>query len=233
MPRKPGKNSPRLYFTQETEDAIILYNSSTNQAERDRVYKDKIHKPFDKLAENLIHTFKFYYFDIPYKDVKHEVVAFLNEKISKYKQENGKAFSYFSIVAKNYLIIQNNKNYAKLKSHGDLASVDKNRNIMNEIIKQEMREQKKEFFDLFIEYWDKNLAKKFPKTRDRYIADAVIDLFRYRHNIENYNKKALYILIRERTGVKTQHVTKVINIIKQRYVELYEVYLRSGKLPNS
>lgn len=233
MPRKPKKGSSRYYFTQETEDAIIEFNTSSDQSRRNYLYEHHILKAFDKLAENLIHTFKFYYFDIPYKDVKHEVVAFLNEKISKYNQENGKAFSYFSIVAKNYLIIQNNKNYAKLKSHGDLASVDKDRNIMNEIIKQEMRDQKKEFFDLFIEYWDRNLSKKFPKTRDRYIADAVVDLFRYRHNIENYNKKALYILIRERTGVKTQHVTKVINIIKQKYLELYQIYLKSGKLPNS
>jgi hypothetical protein len=102
--RKP-KN--KQYFTKETEDAILLYNTLTNDIDRNRLYDAQIKYPFDKLVENIIHTFKFYHFDVPYEDVKHEVVAFLNEKIHKYVDPSkGKAFSYFSIIAKNYLIIQ-------------------------------------------------------------------------------------------------------------------------------
>jgi hypothetical protein len=93
--RKP-KN--KQYFTKDTENAILLYNQLENDYERNKLYDAEIKYPFDKLVENIIHTFKFYHFDVPYEDVKHEVVAFLNEKIHKYTDPNkGKAFSYFSI----------------------------------------------------------------------------------------------------------------------------------------
>ena len=74
MPRKAKK---KQYFTQETEDAIIRYNEQSNPAIRNRIYNEHIRAPFEKLAENIIHTFKFYYFDVPSEDVKHEVVSFL------------------------------------------------------------------------------------------------------------------------------------------------------------
>ena len=97
MPRKAKK---KQYFTQETENAIIRYNEQKNPAIRNRIYNEHIRAPFEKLAENIIHTFKFYYFDVPSEDVKHEVVSFLVLNMHKFKEGKGKAFSYFSIVAK-------------------------------------------------------------------------------------------------------------------------------------
>ena len=114
MPRKAKK---KQYFTQETENAIIRYNNSKDPVIRNRIYNEHIKTPFEKLAENIIHTFKFYYFDVPSEDVKHEVVSFLYMNMHKFTEGKGKAFSYFSIVAKNYLILHNNNNYKKLKQH--------------------------------------------------------------------------------------------------------------------
>ena len=105
------RNPNKYYFTQDTEDAIVLYNLTENELDRNKIYNGHIRDAFDKLVENMIHTFKFYQFDIPYEDVKNEVIAFLNEKIHKFTAGKGKAFSYFSIVAKNYLIILNNASY--------------------------------------------------------------------------------------------------------------------------
>ena len=82
MPRKAKK---KQYFTQETEDAIIRYNEQKNPAIRNRIYNEHIRAPFEKLAENIIHTFKFYYFDVPSEDVKHEVVSFLVLNMNKFK----------------------------------------------------------------------------------------------------------------------------------------------------
>ena len=101
--RKPTKN---MYFTYMTDQAIIAYNKETSQSKRNKVFREHINYPFNKLVENIYHTFRFSYFDVPYEDIKAEVVAFLTEKIGKYQEGKGKAFSYFSIVAKNYLIIQ-------------------------------------------------------------------------------------------------------------------------------
>ena len=110
MPRKAKKGSPRYYFHQGTEDAIIRHNKETRPHMRERIYNEHIRVPFEKLAENIIHTFKFYYFDVPSVDVMHEVVSFLYMNMHKFTEGKGKAFSYFSIVANNYLIQHNNNN---------------------------------------------------------------------------------------------------------------------------
>ena len=60
----PKSSSKKNYFTKDTEDAIVQYNNSTNPEERGRLFRDKIHYAFYKLAENLIHTFKFYYTEV-------------------------------------------------------------------------------------------------------------------------------------------------------------------------
>jgi len=196
LKKKRGRpRTKKYYFDENVENAIIAYNFETNQPLRDKVYKEFIWKAFDKLAENIIHTFKFYYLDGTHSDVKHEVVAFLIEKMPKYTEGKGKAFSYFSIVAKNYLIINNNKQYARMKQKAGVIKID-----------------------------------TFSKTRDRQIADALLELFRIRDNIENFNKKALYIMIREMTGVKTLYITKVVNTIKRSYQELYPLYKQYGSI---
>jgi len=224
-PKKKSKN----YFTKETEDAILVFNQLEDTTERNKLYEEKIRYAFEKLAENIIHTFKFYYFDVPYEDVKHEVVAFLNEKIHKYTDPTkGKAFSYFSIVAKNYLIIHNNNNYDTRKNIEAPEVIDESRNVVNEVTRSEDIEEKSEFMDMFVQYMDRNLTLFFKKQSELTIADSIIELFRTRKNIENFNKKALYILIRERTGVKTQYITRVVQIIKALYMEAYQRYREKG-----
>ena len=82
MPRKKSKK--RVYFGQEVQDAIIEYNLSESNNDRNIIYQNKIHKAFDKLAENIINTFKFTYFDYGFNDIKHEVVAFMVMNMHKY-----------------------------------------------------------------------------------------------------------------------------------------------------
>ena len=84
--KKPGrKPKKKLYFGPEVQDAIIRYNTNPeNYGLRNKIYKDEIHSAFDKLAENIINTFKFTYFDYPFQDVKNEVVAFMVMNIHKY-----------------------------------------------------------------------------------------------------------------------------------------------------
>ena len=109
--RKRKKKGKNYYFNIGTEKAIIRYNKTDDPGLKNIIYNEHIAKAFDKLAENIIHTFKFYYFDVSSEEVKHEVVSFMVMNMHKFKEGKGKAFSYFSIVAKNYLILHNNKNY--------------------------------------------------------------------------------------------------------------------------
>jgi hypothetical protein len=225
--RKPTK---KQYFTYRTDKAIVAYNNEdkANYLKRNKVYREHIHYAFDKLAENIIHTFKFYYFNVPYIDVKCETVAFLNEKIHKYVEGKGKSFSYFSIVAKNYLIIANNANYAKMKQRTEVTVIDDIRDLGAETSYSDYQEGLRDFTDQFVDYYTSQMNQIFTNKRDIIVADTLLELFRIRDNIENFNKKALYILIRERTGLKTQNITKVVNIMKKHYATMYKNYSKRG-----
>ena len=229
----PRKRKSKRYFTKITEIAINAYNNCDNQHLKNKIYNRFIHYPFDKLSENVIHTYKTYYFDDPYEDVKANVVAFLNEKIDRFNGANGRAFSYFTVVARNYLFNENNKNYDRMKSRENIDAIDLNRNITNEVIHQQIQEEKSDFIDHYVDYIDEHLYDLFLKDRDRAIADSINELFRNRIDLYSYNKKALYILIRERTGVDTQYITKVINKMKSIYTELYYEYNQTGFLSMS
>ena len=226
----PRKRKNKRYFTKITEIAINAYNNCDNQHLKNKIYNRFIHYPFDKLSENVIHTYKTYYFDDPYEDVKANVVAFLNEKIDRFDGANGRAFSYFTVVARNYLFNENNKNYERMKSRENIDAIDLNRNITNEVVNQQIQEEKSDFIDHYVDYIDEHLYDLFLKDRDRAIADSINELFRNRIDLYSYNKKALYILIRERTGVDTQYITKVINKMKSIYGELYYEYNQNGFL---
>ena len=228
MPRKAKKGSARYYFTQKTEDAIIRYNNEERPVMRNRIYNDHIRDAFDKLCENIIHTFKFYYFDVPSEEVKNEVVSFLVMNMHKYTEGKGKAFSYFSIVAKNYLILHNNNNYKKMKTHDKIDVMDWDRSIQTEISQQNTNQEFSEFVQQMLEYWDNNMNVIFRRQKDVRVADAVLHIFRIKGNIELFNKKALYILIREMTQSNTQHITRVINVMKKYQKGIYKEFQVNG-----
>ena len=79
-----------------------------------------------------------------------------------------------------------------------------------------------------VTYWENNIHTIFKKRRDLDIANAVIELFRKCDNLENYNKKALYLYVREMTNCKTQNITKVINKMKNTQTDIYRQYNNKG-----
>ena len=228
--KKIKKKTKHYYFNIGTEKAIIRYNKSDDSRLKNTIYNQHIAYPFDKLAENIIHTFKFYYFDVPSEQVKHEVVSFLVMNMHKFKEGKGKAFSYFSIVAKNYLILHNNKNYKNYKIHDKMEVLDYGNNIRSNRELGEIASFNKEYVDQMLDYWEENLTNIFRRHKDILVADAVLEMFRRRENVENFNKKALYILIREMTGSKTQHITRIVNVMKKYNTNLMREFQNTGKL---
>ena len=223
-----GRKRKNYYFTDVTEKAIIRYNKEERPAMRNRIYNDHIKNAFDKLCENIIHTFKFYYFDVSSEEVKNEVVSFLVMNMHKYTEGKGKAFSYFSIVAKNYLILHNNNNYKKMKTHDKIDVMDWDRSIQTEIQQKNTNQAYNEFVNQMLEYWDNNINVIFRRQKDVRVADAVLHIFRIKGNIELFNKKALYILIREMTQSNTQHITRVINVMKKYQKGIYKEFQVNG-----
>ena len=225
MPRPKSKKN--MYFDMDVQDAIVEYNQSDDYTFKSKIYQEKIHYAFDKLSENIINTFKFMYFDDKFEDVKNEVVSFLVMNMHKYDHTKGsKAFSYFSIVAKNYLILHNNNNYKKIKKHVDMSK-------LNSMFDNE--DQKKEELDVFIQeliqYFEREIPTMFKKKKDMDIAFSIIELLKKRQNLENFNKKAIYVLIREMTDVDTSHITKVVNVFKKRYKKVLNDYSITGTGP--
>jgi hypothetical protein len=228
----PRKKKSKMYFTQDTENAIIEYNKTKDSLKRNKIYVESIQYPFEKLAENILNTFKFSYFDVPKQDIQMEVVSTLIEKIHMFKEGKGKAFSYFSIVAKNHLILKNNGNYKRFKKTALLSEMPESWNPPDDFETVELGKEYNEFKDLMLIYWDKNLTKVFTKKRDIQIADAVLELFRRSQYIENFNKKHLYLLIREMTDCKTHYITKVVNVMKEHQRRILNEYLDYGSVTN-
>jgi hypothetical protein len=231
--KKKRRKKTKMYFGTPVQNAIIRYNECPNPVIKNRIYQEHIHAAFNKMAENLIHTFKFYYFDYPFEEVKNEVVSFMVMQMPKYQQDKGRAFSYFSVVGKNYLILNNNNNYKKMKIHDKVEVLDYKRNFTSEESVDYVEEFNSEFVRQMLDYWDNNITNIFRRQKDILVADAVLELFRRRMNIENFNKKALYIMIREMTGSNTQHITRVINQMKKYYFNMIEEFSTTGDIDTS
>ena len=231
--RKRRPKTKNQYFTSDTEEAIIEYLNETDQAKRNKIYNERIWYGFHKLTENIIHTFKFYYTEVDtIADLQHEVTAFLLEKLHLYKQDKGKAYSYFGTIAKRYLILYNNNNYKKLKQKAEVDAIDKDQSITIDIVNNqsidETKDKATEFINYMLQYMDLHLFDHFPKEEDAKTADAVLELFRKRENIELFNKKAIYIYIREMTDQSTPQITKVIKKMRKIYKKLMAQYIEHG-----
>ena len=226
--RRPKKSID--YFTLDTQQAILDYRLETSPAIRNKIFNEKIYYAFYKLAENIIHTFKFYYTEVDnINELKHEVIAFLLEKLHLYNQDKGKAYSYFGTIAKRYLIVYNNNNYKRLKGKATVEEVDTDKTITNELLlTQPQHFEESSFIDLFIKKVDDELLELFPKAQEARVGDAILELFKRRENIDIFNKKALFIYIKEITDAPTPVITKVIKVLKEIYKVMLNDYLEKG-----
>jgi len=218
-----------MYFTQETENAIIEYNNTLDFDLRSKIYRERIHYAFFKLTENIIHTFKFYYTEVSnIEDLQHEVISFLLSKIHLFDPSKGaKAYSYFGTIAKRYLIISNTKNYKKRVDKAPIEELESDEKYSYSLSDDPV-DKLSLFLDEFTKYCSKYIYEIFPKEGDAKIADAILELFRKRESIEIFNKKALYIYIREIIDVKTPKITKIANKLYDMFKEHYYFYLENG-----
>jgi len=240
IPRKRrSKNGvSRMYFTQDTEDAIVQYNKEENLDVREQIFRDRIHHALQKLVENVFNTFKFSYFETGPQDVQKECLTHLVANMHKFDPnrtskldptKKARAFAYFSIIAKHYLILLNNTNYKKFNQNVEISEErDEHTVQLQAHDKYYAQQEMSDFIRLIVEFWEKNVNKIFTKQRDLNIANAVVELFRNSDRIDAYNKKALYLYIREMAMCKTQQITKVINRMKQYHDNIQRSYQEDG-----
>jgi hypothetical protein len=230
--KKTRKPKSKNYFTQETENAIVLYNNTKDPVLRSKIYEEKIHYAFFKLTQNIIHTFKFYHTEVEnLEHLQHEIIVFLLSKIHLFNPDNGaKAYSYFGTIVKRWCILYNDKNYkSKIKKTSIIELEHDDSHSYTLEILSPSNDKLSHFIDQYVDYITENIYTFFPKEPDAKIADAVLELFRKRDQIDIFNKKALYIYIHEMIpSAKTPKITKIANSLYSIFKKNYVFYLDQG-----
>jgi hypothetical protein len=229
--KMPKKKVSKNYFTQETEDAIVLYNNTLDFELRSQIYEEKIHYAFFKLTQNIIHTFKFYHTEVSnLEHLQHEIIVFLLSKIHLFDPSKGaKAYSYFGTIVKRWCILYNDKNYKSKISKVSTDELLKDDTHSYTIEPTNSNDKLSIFMDEYVEFVSINIYKLFPKEYDAKIADAILELFRKRESIDVFNKKALYIYIHEMIpDAKTPKITKIAGVLYEVFKKNYLFYLEQG-----
>jgi hypothetical protein len=225
--RRRRSNSTKLYFNKETQERIQEYQHKECIKERHDIYVKDIFPAFDKLAENLIFVYGFINPQEDYLCLKSDCVSFLYETIPKWDPARGtKAFSYFNVVAKNWLIM----NSRKLKKHAmRTVSLADTTNLSHEekkslanydfipapdeiLIKKNLRN---EILDILYE-----IKKRVKGQKERVCIAAIITVFNSMDELDFLNKRAIFIYVRDISGLNPKQLSVAMSAIRKHYREL-------------
>jgi len=240
--KKKKKPAANMYFTQDTENAIIEYNNCTDDEKRDKIFRDKIYPVFFKLTEYIINTYKIFNTgenniseNGTIINIQNEVIQFLHKKIHLFDPSKGaKAYSYFGTIAKRYLILAS-QNTNKIQFNSTtLSTIEEDEKYSYQLDDNKIDDNNdyatrlSKFMNEYINFCTINIFDIFPKESDAQVADAILELFRKRDSLDVFNKKALYIYIREMIDVKTPKITKIADQLYGIFKEKYVFYLENG-----
>jgi len=220
MKRSPRRKNKKHYFTQVHEDAIVQYAASECIKERTRLYIDFIQPAFNEMVDKIVYTYKFT--SLPNIDpLRDECKIWLTTILDKYDPNKGsKAFSYFSVITKNWFIHKVKKTSKQNKQEVDFDDIPKS--IVHEKLvtynQYEIRREKEEFWSFFykeVNSWDTGVLK----TNEYKVLQAIKILFESSDDIEIFNKKAVYLYMRELTGLNTKQIVNNLNKMRQKYRE--------------
>jgi hypothetical protein len=221
MQRKRRKRTKNNYFTKVHEDAIVKYALSTSRQQKSQLYMKLIQPAFDEMVNKIIFTYKFN--NLPNIDyLREDCKIWLTTILDKYDPNKGsKAFSYFSVVTKNWFIHKVKKNSKDLKrqvsyehivSNGGADSLGTSKDVINYVNTRE----EFEFWNCLLEQvdrWDTGNLKQNEKS----VLEAVKVLLHNIEDIEIFNKKAVYLYLRELTGLNTKQVVNNLNKLREKY----------------
>ena len=212
---KPKKNN---YFTKVHENAIIEYALTDSRGIRTKLYIELIGPAFDELVDKIVYTYKFH--TLPNIDyLKDDCKLWLITILDKYDPERkSKAFSYFSVITKNWFIHKVKQNSKRLKrdvQYEGLNGEEASQVLVTHNTYEKDREDMEFWTLLFkeIDGWEKLKLKENEKK----VLDAIRILFNSIDEIEIFNKKAIYLYMREITGLNTKQIVNNLNKIRKRY----------------
>tara|TARA_R100000008_G_scaffold36196_1_gene20645 strand:- start:7740 stop:8432 length:693 start_codon:yes stop_codon:yes gene_type:complete len=229
MPRKKSKKSNRYYFTKDHEDAIVKYASTKDREVRTKLYIEWIQPAFSEMVDKIVYTYKFS--NLPNIDLlRDDCKIWLTTILDKYDPNKGsKAFSYFSVITKNWFIHKVKKNTQQNRRELDYDNLSKNieQNYLSTEIEYNDQREYNEFWEHLwteIESWDTGKLKE----NERKVLEAVKIILQNSDNIEIFNKKAVYLYLRELTGLNTKQVVNCLNKMRDKYKK-FKVDWNEGK----
>jgi hypothetical protein len=224
---KKKKPDLRLYFNADTQTAIVNFQSEGDKKKRDVLYVTEIMPAFEKLVENLINIHKFTSMHDSYDDLKNDCMNFLFETIHKFDAGRGtNAFSYFNVVAKNWLIIKTMQKSRKIKrvvslddpvgltayetllieQHSTIPSQDE---MLDESKMSEMT------LDMLYE-----IRTKVKKENELICINSIITIFENIDDLDLLNKGAILLYMRELSGLTPKQLTTTMQSIKKHYKKM-------------
>lgn len=216
MPRKKSKKNH--YFTQVHEDAIVKYASTEDRELRSKLYEEYIQPAFDDMVDKIIYTYRFT--TLPNIDyLRADCKVWLTTILNKYDPNKGsKAFSYFSVVTKNWFIHKVKRTKKRLQTEVFMEDVlnEMDENLVSEEPSYFDKRSEMEFWmslNSEIDTWDSFMIKENEKK----VLMAVRILLDSADQIEIFNKKAIYLYLREITGLNTKQVVNNLNKLRKRY----------------
>ena len=230
MTKKRAPRKKNNYFTKVHENAIIQYATTNDRLIRTDLYISYIEPAFDEMVDKIVYTYKFN--TLPNIDyLKDDCKLWLITILDKYDpNRKSKAFSYFSVITKNWFIHKVKQNSKKLKrdvQYEDLGGETDLKELIVENSYESDREQKEFWLHLFTEM--KQWEKIKLKDNERKVLDAIKILFESIDQIEIFNKKAIYLYMREITGLNTKQIVNNLNRIRKRY-RIFKVEWEKGNI---
>jgi hypothetical protein len=218
MPKpKRRRRKGRQYFTKEHENAIVQYVASVNVKERTILYNEFIGPVFDEMVDKIVYTYKFT--TLPNIDsLRDECKIWLITVLPKYDPQKSKAFSYFSVITKNWFIHKVKKHGKKRRTELELGELPKELELkfISTVNPYPKKREHEEFFNFLkneIDSWEHDKMKE----NEEKVLNAVRILFDSAEDIEIFNKKAIYLYMREITGLNTKQVVNNLNKMRIRY----------------
>ena len=228
--RKRRTRRKNHYFTQDHEDAIVKYARTSCIRERTELYIKWIQPAFNEMVDKIVFTYKFT--NLPNCDsLRDECKIWLMTILDKYDPNKGsKAFSYFSVITKNWFIHKVKRQQKRNKRMVDLDNIPKRyeEEFLSTSESYISTREHDEFWKLFyneIGSWDASSMKE----NDLKVYQAIKILFESKDDIEIFNKKAIYLYLREITGLNTKQVVNSLKKFKKRYYSFRSEW-EDGKL---
>lgn len=221
------KDEKKLYFNSDTQEAIVAFQKETDKKKRNLLYSERILPAFEKLVENMINIYKFAGLHDSYEDLKHDCISFLFETIPKFDETRGtRAFAYFNIVAKHWLLIKTKQKTQKSKrsvylddplsmSIHDMDLIEEHNTVPSQDFLLDSSRSSESILSTLYE-----IRTKVKTENELTCINSIITVFENVDDIDLLNKGAVLLYMRELSGLSPKQLTTTMHNIKKHYKKM-------------